>query len=118
MFKSFINKAFILQALSQLCFGMVGALLILAITHKTSPVIATVNITGLEDSFIRETSSQSITDLEKKQKVEQFAKALSQTVVQIAKEKHLVLVPSQAVMSDAPDLTPEVARLVKKGLNP
>lgn len=106
-----------LQALSQLCFGMFGALLVLIFTYRTPPTIATVNITGLEDSFIQETSRQSITEAEKKHKVEIFSEILSQTVIRLAKEKHLVLVPSQAVISDSPDLTQEVAKQIKKGLN-
>jgi hypothetical protein len=114
MLKNFITKALMLQALSQLCFGMLGALLILAITHR-APSIATVNITGLEDSFIRETSRQSLTDAEKKQKVTAFAKVLNQTIIKFAKEKNLVLLPSQAVISEQLDLTQEVAEQIKKG---
>ena len=117
MLRNFMNKELLLQALSQICFGMLGTLLVLAIVHKTPLTIATVNITALEDSFIQETSKQSLRDEEKKQKVTAFADALNQTVVRLAKEKNLVLVPSQAVISDVPDLTQEVAEQIKKGMS-
>ncbi|HZW61779.1 MAG TPA: TrbI F-type domain-containing protein [Candidatus Babeliales bacterium] len=117
MLKNFISKEIILQALSQLLFGMLGALLVLSFTHRVMPTIATVNITGLEDSFIQETSKQTLSETEKKKKVEIFAKTLNQTVIQLAKEKHLVFMPSQAVISDTPDFTQEIARKIKMELN-
>jgi type-F conjugative transfer system protein TrbI len=116
MLNHFIRKELICQALSQLIFGMVGALLVLTLTHHIAPTIATVNITGLEDSFIRATSRQPLTEAEKKQRVMLFAKVLNQTVMKIAKDKHLILLPSQAVISDALDVTQEVADQIKKGL--
>lgn len=118
MLKKFINKEVMSQALSQFFFGIVGALLVLSLTHHTSPTIATINITSLEDSFIQETSKQTLSETDKKQKVETFAKTLNQTVVQLAKEKHLLLMPSQAIISDAPDFTQEIAKKIKRGLNP
>jgi len=117
MLKHFFNKEVVSQALSQFFFGMLGALMILAMTHKVTPTIATINITGLEDSFIQETSKQALSEAEKKQKVEIFAKTLNQTVIQLAKEKHLTFMPSQAVISDAPDFTQEVAKQIKRRLN-
>ena len=114
--KNFISKEIFFQALSQLFFGMLGALLVLSFTHKVMPTIATVNITGLEDSFIQETSKQPLTDAEKKQKVAIFAKTLNQTVMQLAKEKHLVFMPSQAVISDTPDFTVQIAGIIKREL--
>jgi hypothetical protein len=112
-----MSKDLILQALSQLGFGIIGALLILVITHSKPPTIATVNITGLEDSFIRETSKQTLTDVEKQQKVTAFARSLNQTVIKLAKDKHLVLVISQAVLSDVPDLTQVVAEQIKRRIS-
>jgi len=112
-----INREFLLQALSQIFFGMIGTFLILSFIYKTPLMIATVNITGLEDTFIQETSHQSLNETEKKQTVAMFAKVLNQTMVKIAAEKHLVLVPSQAVIAGSIDLTQEVAAQIKKGIN-
>lgn len=118
MSKNFINSESVLRALLQVCFGMLGALIVLMVVHKTPPVIAMVNITGLEDSFIRETSRLPMTEAEKKQKVERFAKTLKQAINRLAGENHFVIVPAQAVLSsDSPDLTQEVAREIKKGIN-
>lgn len=103
---------------SQLLFGMLGAILIqLIFFYQTTPTIATVNIVGLEESFIRETSKQPLTQAEIKQKATLFANVLNQTVVKIAKQKHLTLMLSEAVIAGSPDLTQEVADQVKKGIS-
>ncbi len=117
MLKNIINKDIVMQSLSQICFGMLGALLILAIFHKNTPTIATVNITGLQDSFIKETSKQSLSDEEKKQKVEIFANKLNQSIIQIAKEKNAVILLNEAVISNHADFTQEVAKEIKRGLS-
>lgn len=114
MFRNLLSKEIILLACSQLCFGALGALIVqLVITHQSTPIIATVNITGLEDSFIRETAKQPLSQTEMKQKVALFADRLNKTVFQLAKQKHLILVPSEAVIAGSPDLTQEVANQVK-----
>lgn len=117
MFKSLLNKEILLMVGSQLCFGILGALIVqLTIMHRTTPAIVTVNITGLVDSFIRETTKQSLTQVEMKQKVTRFGEQLNKTVTQISKQKHLILVPSEAVIAGSMDLTPEIANQIKKGL--
>lgn len=118
MFKYFVNKEMVLLAGSQLCFGLLGALLIQVwVAHRTPPVIATVNMTGLEDSFIRETAKQALTTAEKQQKVTAFAKSLNEAIAQLAKQKHLVIVLSEAVIAGSPDLTEEIANDIKKRIS-
>ena len=117
MVKQFINKDMLVLMSAQVFFGMIGALIIhLIIMHHTPLTIATVNITGLEDSFIRETTQQHLPTAEMNKKVTAFANALNKTVIDMAKQKHVILVPSEAVIAGSPDMTREVANIVKRGL--
>lgn len=118
MFKSLINKETFFLVFSQLCFGALGALIVyMGVIQRHPPTIATVNITGLVDSFIRETTKQSLSEVEMKQKASLFSDQLTQIIKRISGREHLVLVPSEAVISGAPDLTQEVAYEIKRGLS-
>lgn len=119
MIKTFMqkHKDLILLGTSQLIFGMMGALMVQLFFSLNVPTIATVNISGLENSFIKETTNKALSPDEMKLKVTQFAHALNQSVVDIAKEKHVVLMMSEAVVAGHRDLTPEVANRIKKGLS-
>lgn len=117
MFKKFINNEYILQALSQLCFGMLGALFIqLVFVSHTASTIATVNITALQDSFVRETAKQSLSQDEMKQKVTAFSQQLTQAINRIASDKHVTILLTEAVLANGKDYTQEVANRVKKGI--
>lgn len=118
MIKYLMNKEMLTLIVSQLFFGMVGALFIhLILMHKTPRAIATVNIIGLEDSFIRETENLHLNPVEMEKKVKSFANILNKTVVTIAKQKDVVLLPSEAVIAGSPDFTEEIANQVKRGLS-
>ena len=117
MLKRWMTKDMMVLMGAQLLFGMIGALLIhLLLLPKTPLTIATVNITGLEDSFIHETTQQHLTQAAMNQKVTTFANTLNKTVIEMAKQKHVILIPSEAVIAGSPDMTRDVADKVKKGL--
>ena len=97
---------------ANVCFGIVGALLVQLFIPK-STTISTVNITGLVDSFVKETAKQSLTSAEMEQKVNQFGEQLQQTIVQLAKQKNTVLLPNEAVIAGTNDLTGEVEKRIK-----
>lgn len=97
--------------------GMIGAVLIQFVFIKERSVaIATVNITGMVQSYIKETSSQTITAQEKKERIKQFANLLNQSIEKLAHDKHVVLFPSEAVIAGANDLTQQTQEMIKKGL--
>lgn len=103
---------------AQIFFGMIGALIIHIMLFRHTPLtIATVNITGLEDSFIREITQQHLPTAEMNKKVTAFANALNKTVIDMAKQKHVILIPSEAVIAGSPDMTEDVANKVKRGLS-
>lgn len=116
MFKQLITKEFMFQVFTQICFGMVGALLLQVIIQKTQPNIATVNITAIQDSFIRETAKQSLSKEEMERKVTLFSSQLNQTIHKISKENHVTLFLTEAVISGSKDYTQAVADQVKKGM--
>lgn len=119
MIKAFMqqHKDILVLGTSQLIFGMMGALIVQLFFSFKSPTIATVNISGLENSFIKATTNKSLSPSEMKVKVTQFAKTLNQSVIDIAKEKHVILLLSEAAVAGNHDLTAEVATRVKKGLS-
>ena len=118
MFKLFPTKGTIFLAFSQIFFGVLGAFFVqIVIIKHSSPAIATINITGLVDSFIQETSKQSLSQIEKKQKVTQFVNQLNQVTNELVKQKHFIILPSEAVIAGSPDLTQEVASEIKRGLS-
>jgi conjugal transfer pilin signal peptidase TrbI len=112
--KKFFNKEMGIQIFAQLCFGMIGALLVEGIIAYRTPTIATVNVTGLVDSFVKETVKRPLTSLQKQQNVMMFGQRLNQTVSDLAVKKHLILMLSEAVITGSPDLTEEVAETMKK----
>lgn len=118
MFKNVISKEFTLQAFSQICFGILGTLLVqLIFIRHTTPAIATVNLTALQDSFIRETAKQSLSQEEMKQKVTLFSQQLTQAINKVASEKHVTVLLTEAVISNEKDYTQEVINRVKKGMS-
>lgn len=115
MFKNIINKELALQVLSHICFGMLGALLVQFIfIQHTTLAISTVNLTALQDSFVRETAKQSLSQEEMKQRVTSFSHQLTQAINKIASEKHVTILLTEAVISNEKDYTQEVANRVKK----
>jgi flagellar hook-basal body complex protein FliE len=116
MFKIIFNKTLILQIISQLAFGIIGALLVQAILIKKPNSIATVNMIALQDSFVHETARESLSQEEKQQRVALFSQLLMQSINQIAKEKQAAVLLSEAVIAGNQDYTEEVANLIKKGM--
>lgn len=113
-----LNKNLVLLVIGQVLFGLLGACVFQIIfADRLIKTMATINLTGLEDTFVSETAKLSISDVEKKQRVTKFAKLLSQVTKQISNEKNVVLVVSEAVVSGAPDMTNEVATRIKKRMS-
>lgn len=111
-FKSFsIPHDLVIKTIYQLCMGMLGAVIILLFLHlwgpKENPRIATINITGLVDNFIK-TEVKTKKDLppdEVKKLVQTFGATLEKTMQGLSSKYHLVLMPAEAVIAGAPDYT-------------
>lgn len=115
MYKHFLN-----QYWKQISYGLAGlgfmSLCALTLAHSTRPTmtIATVNVTGMVNSFVKETAQQNLTMEQKQQKVDQFGKSMQHVLDDLAKERHIVIVMSEAVVAGATDMTPEIMLSIKK----
>ncbi|MBS0349742.1 MAG: TrbI F-type domain-containing protein [Proteobacteria bacterium] len=74
-----------------------------------NPSIATVDMTGLMYRFVKSEASGSASLAEKRIEVRHFSQQLETTLKTIAQEKHVILLPKEAVMAGSQDLTAEVA---------
>lgn len=110
------EKVNYLSILLQLSFGMLGALIVHGLFLSHQQQVATVNVTHLVQSFVKETAELEVTAEIKKQKTLQFGKSLNAAIEKVAQKRHVILVVSEAVVAGAPDLSDEVIKEVKKGI--
>jgi hypothetical protein len=111
------DKSQILQVLSQLVIGMLGAVIIqLFFIHHTQKIV-TVDITGLVKSFESEALKQKLPADELSIKVSKFGEVLNSAVDKYSSDNHVILVPKEVVISGAADKTSDVRDIIKKGLN-
>lgn len=89
---------------------------LLTFQHTSPTKIGMVNITAMVNSFIKETAQQSLSADEKQKKIAQFSDALQKVMTTEASEKNMVLIPSEAVIAGATDMTKEVMMAIKKEL--
>lgn len=116
MFKSIFQHQHISRYLYPCLCGMAGALIVCAFFNfQNRTAIATVNITGMTRGFLTETAQQNLSFEQKQQKINQFGQILQKSLDEIAKSKHLTVLPSEAVLSGAPDITREIMARIKKG---
>ena len=78
--------------------------------------IATVNVTGMVSNFVKETSQQNLTMEQKQEKVNKFGLAMQHVMDTIAKQQHVVIIMSEAVIAGSIDLTQEVMVGIKREL--
>lgn len=108
------KKIDFLQALTQLLFGILGALLVqLTFLHFSSKII-TVDIAGIVKSFEDEVSKQKLPPDALTKIVTRFSDSLNSTVDDYARQKHSILVPKGVVIAGVTDKTDEVKELIKK----
>lgn len=89
-------------------FGMLGALIIFMITHvyeKQDVRIGTVNITGMVDHFIKQEAGKNVQPDVLKKEVKEYGMNLNKELQDFSREKHIVLLPSEAVIAGSRDYT-------------
>lgn len=93
--------------------GMLGGIIILAFFHNyNSSPIATVNITGLVDRFIKEESQKNLSPDKLKNEVSHFGNQLEQVLKVHAKDTHKILLPSEAVITGSDDDTAIISQKI------
>jgi hypothetical protein len=111
------DKSQMLQALSQLIFGMLGAAIIQLLFIHHNPKIVTVDITGIVKSFESEALKQKLNSDELTQKINQFGSSLNNTMVSFSADNNYILVPKEVVISGALDKTEVIKEMIKKRLS-
>lgn len=89
-------------------FGLLGALTVFSVAHfyGSKPVkIATVNITGIVDEFIKQESAKHIPEQTLKADVKHYGDLLEKELKLFSRETNLVLLPSEAVIAGGHDYT-------------
>jgi hypothetical protein len=80
--------------------------------------IATVDMTGLMYQFVKSEATGSASLAEKRIEVRHFSQQLETALKAIAQEKHVILVPKEAVIAGGNDLTVEVASRLSMSRSP
>lgn len=97
--------------------GLIGLVLVInTLTYHFSYRVATVNITGLVKSFVNETARLHLAPEVAHQQVERFGKVLDKALQTMSQKKHLILLPQEAVIAGANDVTEDVQRIIKQAL--
>jgi hypothetical protein len=119
-FTSSLKSWIFSDAASQFVMGMLGALVVLMIVNFVPPFekprIATVDITGIANRFVTQEAKQNLPADILKKRVNAFGQALEKSVNQVAKQNSLILVPKEAVMAGAKDVTELVEKDVQASL--
>lgn len=74
-----------------------------------NPHLATVDMTGLMVRFVQSEANESASLVQKRAEVRAFSQHLETVLKEIAHEKHLILVPKEAVITGSQDVTAEVS---------
>ena len=103
-----INQASIIKIGSQFLIGMLGAVLVFLCVPKQR--IGVVNITSIIDQYVKTEVGQNLPPEELKKRIRAFGLNLEKTVHEIAQKKHLVLLPTEAVVAGGADYTALVSK--------
>jgi hypothetical protein len=113
----FQRKHFLSFIHHQSWVGLVAVVGLMLLLCKLVPLhtqtIATVDVTGLVRQFVRSQANLNLPHKTREQQVKAFGHQLEALLKTIAIERHVVLMPQEAVIIGAVDLTP----LVKARLN-
>lgn len=115
MFKVF-NKEQLMMVWLSLISGMIGALMMQFIFTKHNAVIATIDITNMTQSYIKEIANQSLPMQQKQERINRFATLLTKYTKQLSRQKNVVLLPREAVIAGGNDFTQETSEMIKEGL--
>lgn len=91
---------------------LVGVLTFLILTSLTpkKKVIYTVNLTGLIDTYVASVAKIKTSNENGRMYVGKFAKKLEKNIKELARDRNIVIVPQEAVVAGAIDLTPVVLK--------
>ncbi|MBQ4839998.1 TrbI F-type domain-containing protein [Pseudoalteromonas luteoviolacea] len=95
--------------------GLLGAMVFtLANNHLYSRTVAVVKLDEIIAGHLTEFGEKELSDDERKEISEAFAKSLDQVIKRIGEEEKVTLLVAPAVVSDVPDYTAYVQAEVKR----
>ena len=96
------------QWLIGVCSILIAFLLVRNCVFTNSPSIATVDITGIVQQFVQSQAKLNLPANQMQQRVNIFGHQLEIILQDIAKTKHVILMPQEAVIAGSVDITPLV----------
>lgn len=101
------NLPLIIKALSVVILSMLSAVLVVY-SMARPPAVAEVRLNDIMEHFIKQQGQSNLSPEAARKRSKRFSQALDKSIDNVAAHHHVLLVPSGAVLSSAPDLTHEV----------
>lgn len=121
MFKQVLSKLKIFFSSSPhiswivgISIGLCVLIFILNGNSFVRPTVATVDITGIVQQFVQSQTKLNLSKSELQKRVNVFGHQLEVILQDLSSEKHLVLMPQEAVLAGSTDLTPQVMQCLEK----
>jgi len=80
-------------------------LIFVQISSKPTPVIATVDLASIIDTFVADLMALDLDETEQQQRVQNFSQQLERGVADLVKQHKVILLPQEAMLGGADDLT-------------
>ena len=97
--------------------GVLGALSVLLVSHflsNATPRLATVNISGMVSHFVKLEAKREISSDVLEKEAKHYGSSLNKELQKFAKEKNLILFPSEAVIAGNQDYTSVIYKRLNK----
>jgi hypothetical protein len=88
-----------------LLLTFIAVLVFSKVTSTKSATLATVDVTGIVQQFVRSQATLNLPPKVLEQRVNAFGHQMEATLKSLAQERHLLLLPQEAVISGAVDVT-------------
>lgn len=92
----------IIRSLFGLCLLINIAFSAYLYRHQVS--IATIDIRGLTQGYVKALAADSLSSEEQSKAIIRFSKQLNRSLLQLAKEKHCLLLPTEAILAPSHEL--------------
>lgn len=110
-----LSKDKTITFIHQLLVGMLGASILFIFFHILVPnkPIATVDVTHIVNDFVKSESHSKLSKSEMEIKTNNFSRALENALRQAANNQQLIIMPKEAVIAGAKDVTADVEKSVQ-----
>ena len=105
-----------LTALSQhFLMALIIDLIVLSIYHHSipHPQIVTVDLKGLTEVSLKQLASKSLNEKDSLKAIQNYAEQLETLLQEIASQNHWIILPKEAVIKGAQDLTNDITEQLK-----